>query len=178
MACFRHFGTATEINKELESNQLRKKNNKGVIWRPLSKWFRGSWGKSWIPCGVSHPLCNLGTVGQQGASRPAWAPMCLHEPKTRGTVMSKLALTLFYLLYNLTYIRKVFSQASGEDEYKSQDSLKIKNCIFFKFCPREREHWHFTEEMHLRYAYATRGIRKMKVKACAAPFMGQYSTMS
>lgn len=46
--------------------------------------------------------------------------------------MSKLALTLFYLLYNLKYIRKVFSQASGEDEYKSQDSLKIKKLhIFF-----------------------------------------------
>lgn len=40
--------------------------------------------------------------------------------------MSKLALTLFYLLYNLKYIRKVFPQASGEDKYKSQDSFKIK----------------------------------------------------
>lgn len=45
--------------------------------------------------------------------------------------MSKLALTLFYLLYNLKYIRKVFSQASGEDEYKSQDSLKIKKLHIF-----------------------------------------------
>lgn len=46
--------------------------------------------------------------------------------------MSKLALTLFYLLYNLKYIRKVFSQASGEDKYKSQASLKIKKLhIFF-----------------------------------------------
>lgn len=32
--------------------------------------------------------------------------------------------------------------------------------------------------MHLRYAYATRGVGKMKVKARAAPFMGQYSTVS
>lgn len=51
--------------------------------------------------------------------------------------MSKLALTLFYLLYNLKYIRKVFSQASGEDKYKSQDSFKIKkklhNFSFFYF---------------------------------------------
>lgn len=45
--------------------------------------------------------------------------------------MSKLALTLFYLLYNLKYIRKVFSQASGEDKYKSQDSLKIKKLHIF-----------------------------------------------
>lgn len=48
------------------------------------------------------------------------------QEETRATVMSKLALTLFYLLYNLKYIRKVFPQASGEDKYKSQDSFKIK----------------------------------------------------
>lgn len=48
--------------------------------------------------------------------------------------MSKLALTLFYLLYNLKYIRKVLPQASGEDKYKSQDSFKIKKiCIIFFF---------------------------------------------
>lgn len=64
--------------------------------------------------------------------------------------MSKLALTLFYLLYNLKYIRKVFPQASGEDKYKSQDSFKIKKKIlhnfslfyfffFCKFCTREKK---------------------------------------
>lgn len=58
------------------------------------------------------------------------------QEETRATVMSKLALTLFYLLYNLKYIRKVFPQASGEDKYKSQDSFKIKKkkiCIIFFF---------------------------------------------
>lgn len=54
----------------------------------------------------------------------ASCPPCIAPESTSATMMSKLALTLFYLLYNLKYIRKVFSQASGEDEYKSQDSLK------------------------------------------------------
>lgn len=54
------------------------------------------------------PQGNPGRAGQQGASRPPRVFFCLQEEQAGDTVMSKLALTLFYLLYNLKYIRKVF----------------------------------------------------------------------
>lgn len=53
----------------------------------------------------------LGQPRQGRAARGIASPrvfFCLQEEQAGDTVMSKLALTLFYLLYNLKYIRKVF----------------------------------------------------------------------
>lgn len=64
--------------------------------------------KGWAPPGGGHLQSNLGRARQHGASCPPGVLLCLQEEQTGDAVMSKLALTLFYLLYNLKYIRKVF----------------------------------------------------------------------